>query len=58
MNVCLILLRHFPKKGTDIKVFGVPSGIGIGKKEFLGTLKYLEKENKFEFNPVAHPSQI
>jgi hypothetical protein len=48
---------EIPKKGTDIKVYGVPAP-GLGKREFLGTLKYNEKENNFYFDPVAHPSQI
>lgn len=57
-EIKLDLEMEIPKKGTDIKVYGVPAKTGLGKREFLGNLKYLEKENKFEFNPVAHPSQI
>ena len=57
-EIKLDLEMEIPKKGTDIKVYGVPAKTGLGKREFLGNLKYLEKENKFEFNPVAHPSQM
>lgn len=52
------LEMEIPKKGTEIKVYGVPTKIGIGEKVFLGTLKYNENEKIFHFNPTAHPSQI
>jgi hypothetical protein len=52
------LEMEIPKKGTEIKVYGVPAKIGIGEKVFLSTLKYNENEKTFHFNPTAHPSQI
>jgi hypothetical protein len=57
-EVKLDLEMEIPKKGTEIKVYGVPAKIGLGKREFLGSLKYLENEKRFEFDPAFHPSYI
>jgi hypothetical protein len=57
-EVKLNLEMEIPKKGTEIKVYGVPAKIGLGKREFLGSLKYLENEKTFHFDAAFHPSQI
>jgi hypothetical protein len=57
-EVKLDLEMEIPKKGIEIKVYGTPAKIGIGKREFLGSLKYLENEKTFQFDGAFHPSQI
>lgn len=59
-EVKLDLEMEIPKKGLEIKVYGVPANIysGIVKREFLGSLKYLENEKKFQFDGAFHPSKI